>query len=120
MDHPTLWQRIKMDIRERFLTFESLNGWMVFIPWGAGFLYFANCDLVFRFFPTSSCSLADGYAYAFNSVGIVLVVWGLRKGLVNRVKQAAAVAEMVEKRAAVNEVLENEKILPVTINLKEV
>lgn len=70
-------KNLKNDLHDRFLTFESLNGALVFIPWGGGFIY---CGLY---------NQAFGYKYGMVSLGIVLVVWGLRKATVNRVKQAA-------------------------------
>lgn len=81
-----MWQEFKTDFKERFLKFETLNGAFVYIPWGAGFIY---------------CGLYDlrlGYQYAFVTVGLVLVFWGLRKTFVNRVKQEAAKLIAVENR----------------------
>lgn len=81
-----MWEEFKTDLRERFLKFESFNGLFVYIPWGAGFVY---------------CGLYDlrlGYQYAFVTVGLVLIFWGLRKTFVNRIKQAANEALAVDER----------------------
>lgn len=64
-------------VKEQCLTFEKFNGALIFIPWGTGFIY---------------CGLYDqalGYKYGMVSLGICLIIWGLRKVTVNRVKQQA-------------------------------
>lgn len=71
---------------ERFWNFEALNGWIVMIPWGAGFIYCGLYDLKF------------GYQYSMVSVGAVLVLWGLRKGTVNRIKYWNKIEEMQQRR----------------------
>lgn len=86
-----MWQEFKTDLKERFLKFETFNGVFVFIPWGAGFIY---CGLY---------NLRLGYQYAFVSVGMVLIIWGLRKTFVNRIKQQANELVAVDKRLAMNE-----------------
>jgi hypothetical protein len=75
---------IKIDLKQRLLTFEAFNGAFIFLPWGAGFIY---------------CGLFDqrmGYSYTLLSAGIVLIIWGLRKLTVNRVKQKAKLAQAVQ------------------------
>jgi hypothetical protein len=37
-----------------------------------------------------------GYSYTLLSAGIVLIIWGLRKLTVNRVKQKAKLAQAVQ------------------------
>jgi len=99
----TRWQRIKEDLAERFLKFETFNGAFVYIPWGWGFFYygfpwqiFNETDLETVFYVINKPQF--GYNYALMSTGIVLMIWGLRKTFVNRIKQAARTQEQVEKR----------------------
>lgn len=80
-----MWQAIQTDIRQRLLNFESFNGAFIFVPWGAGFIYCAHVDQ------------KNGYQYAMYSAGVALIVWGLRKTMVNRVKQQAKVELMVQE-----------------------
>lgn len=75
----------KACLKRRFLNFETFNGAFVFIPWGGGFVY---CGLF---------DLRAGYAYAMLSVGATLILWGLRKVSVDRVKQAAVLQQQVEE-----------------------
>jgi hypothetical protein len=76
---------LKTDLKQRLLTFEAFNGAFIFLPWGMGFIY---CGLF---------NLRLGYAYGMVSLGIVLILWGLRKLTVNRVKQQAKLQAAVEK-----------------------
>ena len=78
----------KEALRQRFLNFEAFNGTFIFIPWGAGFVYYGFRDI------------KGGYEYALKTVGIALIIWGLRKLLVNRIKQQAKVALQVEQAKA--------------------
>lgn len=80
------FKKIFYELLERVWNFEALNGWIIMIPWGAGFVY---------------CGLYNqklGYQYAMVSVGIVLVLWGLRKGTVNRIKYWNRIEELQAKR----------------------
>ena len=75
----------KRAIKRRLLNFETFNGVFVMLPWGAGFIY---------------CGLYDlrlGYSYALFSVGVTLVIWGLRKATVDRVKQKAKQELLLEE-----------------------
>lgn len=81
-----MWKRIKSDFRERFLTFEAFNGAFIFIPWGAGFIYYGIYKPQFS------------YQYGMVSVGIVLIVWGLRKMFTNRIKQQADINRLLMNR----------------------
>lgn len=74
-------------IKRRFMNFETLNGAFILIPWGAGFIY---CGLY---------DLRAGYTYAMLSAGTTLIVWGLRKVSVDRVKQKAKFEKMVREYA---------------------
>lgn len=83
-----MWGAIKRDLRQRLLTFEAFNGAFIFIPWGAGFIY---CALYAQAF---------GYTYAMLSIGVVLIIWGLRKLTVNRIKLQAKIDLLVEEAKA--------------------
>ncbi|MBP3955380.1 hypothetical protein J8F10_08815 [Gemmata sp. G18] len=75
----------KRAIKRRVMNFETFNGAFVMLPWGAGFIY---------------CGLYDlrlGYSYALLSVGVTLVIWGLRKVTVDRVKQKLKQERMLEE-----------------------
>lgn len=76
---------IYTELKQRLLTFEAFNGGFVMLPWGLGFIYCGLYDLKL------------GYQYGFISLGIVLVIWSLRKVTVNRVKQQAKVEIQVEQ-----------------------
>lgn len=78
---------LKTAIKRRFMNFETLNGAFILIPWGAGFIY---CGLY---------DLRAGYTYAMLSVGATLIIWGLRKVSVDRVKQKAKFEKMVREYA---------------------
>lgn len=103
MSRPCLLIRLRRDLRERFVTFEAFNGAFIYIPWGWGFFYYG--------FPWGA-SIAElklivpgspfGYNYALMSVGIVLMIWGFRKATVNRIKQAAAKAVLIDNRVKEN------------------
>ena len=95
----TRWHRFKQDLAERFLKFETFNGAFVYLPWGWGFFYYgfpwqANAETFFYIVSQPQF----GYNYALMSTGIVLMIWGLRKTFVNRVKQSALFEQQVEKR----------------------
>lgn len=72
-------------IKRRLMNFETFNGFCVMIPWGAGFVY---CGLF---------DLRMGYSYALLSVGATLIVWGLRKASVDRVKQKVKQERLLEE-----------------------
>lgn len=76
---------VKKELKQRLLTFEAFNGGLVMFPWGLGFIYCGLYDLKL------------GYQYGFISLGIVLVIWSLRKVTVNRVKQQAKIALQVDQ-----------------------
>jgi hypothetical protein len=89
----------KQDARERFMKFETFNGAFIYIPWGWGFFYYG--------WPWSAkpetfwyivAQPQFGYNYALITTGIVLMIWGLRKTFVNRVKQQAQLEAAVEQR----------------------
>ena len=94
---PQTIREIKMDLKERFLNFESLNG-AVYILWGLGFIYFAYHDIpktdIFDPYSPSTWIL-NGYIYAEFTIGVMLTFWGLRKTFVNRIKQAVATEKMI-------------------------
>lgn len=76
-DGNNMWKKFLAAAADRLMTFESLNGAFIFIPWGIGFIY---------------CGLYDqalGYKYGMVSLGLCLIIWGVRKVTVNRVKQQA-------------------------------
>ena len=75
----------KRAIRHRFLNFETFNGAFILVPWGAGFIY---CGLY---------DLKMGYSYALLSVGVTLIIWGVRKASVDRIKQKAVVDKLVRE-----------------------
>lgn len=94
--------KLKQWIHEQ-MTFETFNGWLVFIPWGAGFLYFAFKDLPIDLTPSLSnigtfFRSWTGYTYGMVSLGLVLIIWGIRKGTVNRVKQKLKMEQLIQKR----------------------
>lgn len=82
-----MWKNVKQDMRERFLNFEAFNGLVVFIPWGIGFVYYGLYQPEFS------------YTYGMVSMGVILIVWGLRKVFVNRIKQQVAIAALIAERA---------------------
>jgi hypothetical protein len=55
------------------------------LPWGAGFVYCGLFDLKL------------GYSYALLSVGVTLLIWGVRKATVDRVKQRVKQERQVEE-----------------------
>lgn len=81
-----MWKKIKQDLKERFLTFEAFNGAFIFIPWGFGFIYYGVYQPQFS------------YTYGMVSVGLVLIVWGVRKTFTNRIKQQAKINKLVMNR----------------------
>lgn len=94
------WQRFKLDFSERFLKFETFNG-LLYMVWGWGFFYYgfpwqANQETFYYIVSQPQF----GYNYALMSVGIMLMVWGLRKVSVNRVKQALKMEQSVALRKA--------------------
>jgi len=60
----------------------------VFIPWGSGFIYYGIYDM------------AKGYKYALVSTGIALIIWGIRKGTVNRIKLKVEAERLAARRVA--------------------
>lgn len=97
----SLWSRTKLDFSERFLKFETFNG-LLYLLWGWGFFFYgfpweANSE-TFLFIITQP---QFGYNYALMSVGIMLMVWGVRKITVNRVKQALKMEQSVALRKAI-------------------
>lgn len=98
-----MWNMIKRELVERFITFEAFNGGIIMIPWGMGFLYYGipwQVDLQTALYLAQQPQF--GYNYALISVGLVQIVWGLRKLLVNRVKQQAKFEELVKRRRMCN------------------
>lgn len=81
-----MWKTIKADLKERFLNFEAFNGGFIFIPWGSGFIYYGIYKPQFS------------YQYGMVSVGLVLIVWGLRKLFTNRIKLQAKINKLVMNR----------------------
>lgn len=81
-------------IQDGFITFERINGWLVYIPWGCGFIWYGtpSAEVLMQY---SVWHERFAFNYAMCSVGLVLIIWGLRKGTVNRAKQQV----MVEERA---------------------
>lgn len=70
------------------LTAETFFGWFIYLPWGGAMIYYGLYDL------------PGGYRFAFISAGIYLLVLGIRKGTVNRIKQAVKVERLVKARKA--------------------
>lgn len=96
---PGFWRALKQDLCERFLSFESFNGAFVYIPWGTGFFYYGfpwevNSETFYYIITRPEF----GYNYAMITTGMVLMFWGVRKALVNRVKQQAALNIQLEQR----------------------
>ncbi len=92
-------QAVKKDLAERFLKFETFNGAFIYIPWGAGFFYYgwpweANTETILYIVTQPQF----GYNYGLITLGMVLIIWGVRKTFVNRVKQQAKLEMEVEKR----------------------
>ncbi len=80
--------RARHDVVERFFNFETFNGAFVFLPWGTGFLFYGwPWSATPETFMHIITRPQFGYNYALISIGIVLWVWGVRKVLVNRIKQ---------------------------------
>lgn len=94
-----MWEKFKQDLRERYLDFESFNGAFIFIPWGAGLIYCGKFNKEF------------GYEYMMVTGGLALMIWGLRKVLVNRIKQKIKVDEMVKEQKKLQEEDKREKAL---------
>ena len=95
----TRWELLKLDLSERLLKFETFNGAFVYLPWGWGFFYYGfpwQADAETFFYIISQPQF--GYNYALMSTGIVLMIWGLRKTFVNRVKQQAKLEQSVALR----------------------
>lgn len=91
------WERIKQDLGERFLKFETFNGAFIYIPWGAGFFYYGfPWQASSETFYTIITQPQFGFNYGLMSTGFVLMFWGIRKTFVNRVKQQAKLEESVQ------------------------
>lgn len=77
---------MKRDSRERFLNFEAFNGFVIFIPWGWGFVWYGlpSKEMLMQY---SILHERFGYNYGMVSLGVVLMVWGCRKVFVNRIRQ---------------------------------
>lgn len=71
---------------ERFWNFDSLYSWVVMIPWGLGFIYLSLYHERFL------------YKYAGITVGIHLILLGLRKGTMNPIKYWNKVEDLQERR----------------------
>lgn len=95
------WVKLKRDLAERLLKFETFNGAFILIPWGWGFFYYGfPWDISLDSFWYVVQQPQFGYNYGFMSSGIVIMVWGIRKVLVNRVKQKLKMEESVALRRA--------------------
>lgn len=77
--------KTKRALKRRLMNFETFNGACVLLPWGTGFVYCGLYDLKL------------GYTYALLSVGVTLIIWGLRKATVDRVKQKVKQERLVEE-----------------------
>lgn len=84
---PTFWERIKMEIKERFLNFETAKG-VYLVPSGIITMYITV-------YQQQHVITALGLLF-----GWYLVSEGLRKIWVNRYKQARKEAEVVAQREA--------------------
>lgn len=80
-----MWDNIKREIMERFMTFETLKG-VLLLPICAYGAYLTITDL------------PRAYEYTLLSLYIYGVVEGGRKIWVNRIKQAIASKRLAEKR----------------------
>lgn len=94
----TKWELLKIDASERFLNFETFNG-LIYIAWGYGFIFygfprFTDYETLIEILKRPQF----GYNYALMSIGAVLIFWGLRKVLVNRIKQHEKSQRMVARR----------------------
>lgn len=95
-----MWEKAKICWEEKWATFESLNGALM-ILWGIGFVYYSYEDIPK---PATFDSRniwtwpINGYDYAEFTVGIILIIWGLRKTTVNRIKQEARKSKLVSAR----------------------
>lgn len=70
-----MWEKFKIDFKERFLNFETAKG-MYLVPAGAAMLYAAIYYIAFVI------------QVSFGLLGLYMVIEGLRKTFVNRVKQS--------------------------------
>lgn len=86
----------KRDIAERFFNWETFNGFFLFIPWGAGFIWYGlpSKELLLQY---SIWHERFGYNYGMVSLGMVLLIWGVRKVAVNRVHQQIMFEEKKRK-----------------------
>ncbi len=85
MPRMKLTEKQKRAVKRRLLNFETFDGAFILVPWGLGFIY---------------CGLFDlrlGYAYAMVTTGITLVIWGIRKASVDRVKLKVRHDRMVKE-----------------------
>ncbi len=80
-----MWERFKMDFKERFLNFETAKG-IYMVPAGLVIVY---CAIYY---------IAFVIQVAFAVFGWYMVSDGLRKIWVNRIKQAVKTEQMKEDR----------------------
>jgi hypothetical protein len=99
---------IQRDMRERFVNWETVNGFFLFMPWGAGFIWYGvpSKELLLQY---SIWHERFGYNYGMTSLGVILTAWGLRKVAVNRIKQAVVRERMqtVRKVAQIKKYMGN-------------
>ena len=91
---PTLWEKVKMDIRERFLNFETAKG-VYLVPAGA-----VVCFVTLYY-----------QQHLLTAVGLIfgwyLICEGLRKIFVNRFKQARKEEEIRQEHAVTTGEVDN-------------
>lgn len=83
-----MWERFKMDFRERFLNFETAKG-IYMVPAGLFIVYFAIFHIAFVIQVT------------FAIYGWYMFSEGLRKIFVNRIKQAVKQDQLIADRKIV-------------------
>jgi hypothetical protein len=86
------WQLFKMDMQERFLNFETVNGLYLFPACAFG-LYCVWVDDLFKY----SIQIGMTIFYVYGAY------IGLRKVLVNRIKQKLSQERLLKKRKALTD-----------------
>lgn len=84
-----MWNKIKRDIVERFLNFETAKG-IYLVPAGLLIIYVTIFYIQFIL------------QAVFITGGVYMISEGLRKVFVNRIKQSVAKDKLVEARKAAN------------------
>lgn len=85
------WESIKMDMKERFLNYESAKGVYYVTVFGGGLLFFSL--------------FYEQYMLKFVGIfgGVFFLSEGLRKILVNRIKKSVKEKQLIEERMKKND-----------------